>query len=137
MSSGLASDTDTGQGVLFYLTGSGGIDLSANSDATLVGSSSAGPYKGILFFGDRAAPARSHTIGGGGAISLTGTLYLNNTTMTSTIYQTLNLSGNGGSSTTINGQIIVSKLAMGGTPSITMNLNNSLVTLVRRVALVK
>ena len=55
------------------------INLSANGSISLVGSPSSSSYLGMLFFEDRSAPALSHTLGGGGAMTLQGTIYLNNT----------------------------------------------------------
>jgi hypothetical protein len=71
-----ANATITGTGVTFVLQGSSTlnfngtatIQLSATSDAT-------SRYKGILFLGDSSG-ARSHSINGGAASSLEGTVYL-------------------------------------------------------------
>ena len=116
--------------VLFYLKGTGVISLGANSNATLVGSPSASAYKGILFFEDRAAGALTHTLGGGGAMSLSGTIYLPSAN------QALTLGGGGGSSTLIAGEIIVGTLSLGGNSSITMNLNANPTVVVQKIALV-
>jgi Flp pilus assembly protein TadG len=140
MSTGLADDPDTGQGILVYLTGTGTLSVGGGSDASLTGSSVGGRYKNLLFFEDRNGPANTgsggHTLGGNGNVTLNGTIYLNNTTMTATTYQNLRLRGSSGSSTVITGQIVVSTLDVGGGGTIRMNLNPTLVS-VREVALVK
>lgn len=141
------SDTYTGTGwtgnVLFYNTGStakptnaGPFNLSANGTINLVGSPTSSVYKGILFFQDRNSAAQSHTLGGGGQMTLQGTIYLNNTTMTATKYQSLSLQGGPGSGTLIQGEIIVGTLALGGNGGITMNLDSTASYTVTQVALV-
>jgi Flp pilus assembly protein TadG len=144
-----AGGTNTGWtgNVLFYNTGSaaqptnsGSIDIGANGSVNLVGSPSASAYKGILFFEDRNANAQTHSMGGGGAMTLVGTIYMTNTlaTMTATPahYQGLTIWGNSGSGTLIQGEIIVGTLAMGGGGGITMNLNPNASLVVMQVALV-
>jgi hypothetical protein len=128
-------------GMLVYLTSSGGVfSVASNASSFLKGSDPNGTYKGILFFGDRSAPAHtssgSHSFGGNGALTLQGTIYVTNTTMTSTIYQNVRLRGGSGSGTLVQGEIIVSTLDMGGSGSITMNLNSSTSYFVDQVALV-
>ena len=137
MCSGCPADPVTGDGIMVYLTGGGHFAVGANSDAALVGSSPNSIYKGLLFFRDRAAPAAAHTLGGGGNISLQGAIYLTNTIMTASTYQTLSLNGGSGSSTLIRGQVIVSVLQLGGNGSITMQLDASNQLIVNQVALVK
>jgi Flp pilus assembly protein TadG len=131
--------TVLGGGVMFYNTGGGTFHLGSNGNVNLIGSLATGPYKGILFFQDRTAPAATHSLGGGGAMTLLGTIYMTNTkaTMlgTASHYQELDLQGGPGSSTYINGEIIVDSLQLGGNASITMNLNNSSV-LINQIALV-
>lgn len=144
-----ASGTNTGWtgNVLFYNTGSaaqptnsGSIKIDANGVANLVGSPSGSSYKGMLFFEDRAADAQTHALGGGGAMTLVGTIYLTNTlaTMTanSTHYQALTLQGGSGSGTLVQGEIIVGTITMGGTGGITMDLNPNASLVVQQVALV-
>jgi len=122
-------------------TNAGTFDLGANGSIYLTGSPGSSSYKGILFFQDRSSVALSHSLGGGGAISLVGTIYMTNTlaTMTATPsqYQSLSFSGHGGSSTTIQGEIIVGALSMGGSSGITMELNPGASVLVRQIALVQ
>jgi hypothetical protein len=141
------TDTYTGTGwtgnVLFYNTGpaatptnAGAFNLSANGTINLIGSPTNSTYLGILFFQDRNSAAQSHTLGGGGQMTLQGTIYLNNTTMTATKYQSLSLQGGPGSGTTIQGEIITGTLALGGNGGITMNLNSTATYTVNEVALV-
>jgi hypothetical protein len=124
--------TVLGGGVMFYNTGGGVFQLGSNGSVNLIGSLATGPYKGILFFQDRTAPAATHSLGGGGAMTLLGTIYMTNTkaTMfnTASHYQELDLQGGPGSTTYINGEIIVDSLQLGGNANITMNLNNASVT---------
>ncbi len=150
----LYSDPAWTNNVLFYNTGPSGnstnagrFDLSANGTVQLVGSPATGDFKGILFFQDRNSQAhldtnaQAHRLGGGGQMTLQGTIYLTNTiaTMTSTPgqYQSLKLQGGPGSGTLIQGEIIVGVLDSGGSGAITMNLNSNSVILVSQVALVK
>lgn len=148
--------TDTGAGttgtgwtgnILVYNTGSlanptatGPISLGANGSISLVGSPPGSSYKGILFFQDRNAAAQSHSLGGGGNLSLQGTIYLTNPLATMTTnpahYQSLSLKGGSGNSTLIQGEIIVGTLSLGGNGSITMNLNSTATLTIREVALV-
>lgn len=140
--------TVAGGGILVYNSGTGQINIGSNGSVNLIGSPPGSVYKNILFFEDRSAaantsaqkPANPHSIGGGGALSLSGTIYLTNTlaTMTadSTHYQELDLQGGSGNSTLIQGEIIVGALGLGGNGTITMNLNSTTVLTVRQVALV-
>ncbi|MGI8959730.1 MAG: pilus assembly protein TadG-related protein [Bryobacteraceae bacterium] len=141
-----ASTTGTGWtgNMLVYNTGTGVFTVGSNGSATLVGSPSGSAYKGILLFQDRSAPAHitkntdDHKIGGGGALSLTGTIYINNSlaVTTATRYQLVQMQGNGGSGTLIQGEIITNELLLGGSGTIRMNLNPAALTPVRQVALV-
>jgi Putative Flp pilus-assembly TadE/G-like len=114
-------------------------NLGADGVISLVGSPIGSTYKNILFFEDRTAPALQHSLQGGGAITLIGTLYMTNprATMTATLYQSLSLGGNSGNNTTITGEIIVGELAVQGTPTIVMNLSPQSVLKVSQIALVK
>jgi len=136
-----------GRGMMVYIAGDGvgshsdgTFNIGSNSNATLVGSSIGSAYRGILFFEDRSAPAHtssgSHVLGGGGNISLNGTIYLHNTTATSTTYQNLRLRGNSGNTTRIDGEIIANALDLGGGGIIRMNLLPGNVFLVDTMALV-
>jgi hypothetical protein len=140
--------------VMFYNTGpvsgsfknAGPIDISADGSVSLVGSCAGSPcvgdssYKGILFFQDHNSVAQSHSLQGGGGLTLQGTIYLTNSLATmvadSTHFQSLSLQGNPGSGTKIQGEIIVGTLSLGGTGAITMNLNSTATLTVRQVALV-
>jgi hypothetical protein len=56
--------------------------------------------------------------------------------MTSSTYQSLRLRGGSGSGTLVQGEIIVSTLDLGGSGSITMNLNSTTTYFIDQVALV-
>ena len=77
--------TSTGTGVTFYLTGSttgknatyAPLTVSGSANVTLSAPAS-GTYEGILFYQDQSVPNSSSytaTIGNGGAVTLSGTLY--------------------------------------------------------------
>jgi hypothetical protein len=147
---GANADTSTngaGSGMLVYNTGTGVFKVGSNGSASLVGSDNTSVYKGILLFQDRSAPAHiqkntdDHIIGGGGALSLTGTIYINNSLATmiadATHYQLVQLQGGGGSGTLLKGEIIVNELLLGGSGTITMNLNPAAVAPVHQIALVQ
>jgi Putative Flp pilus-assembly TadE/G-like len=144
-----ANTTGTGWtgNVLFYNTGStskptttGPINLGSNGSVNLVGSPNSSTYKGILFFQDRAADAQTHSLGGGGAMTLVGTIYLTNTRSTilgsSTHFQELDLQGNPGSATNIDGEIIVDVLGLGGNAGITMSLSSTPTLIISEVAMI-
>ncbi len=139
MATGFAADPMTGAGMVVYNTGVGIFDLGANSTANLVGSDNTSFYRGILFFQDRDAVAQVHSLGGGGAIVLTGTLYITNwlSVMESqqSQYQTLELRGN--SAIQINGFIVVGALNMTGTSSVIFNLAGGPLLTTRRTALIR
>lgn len=136
-------------GMLVYNTGTGQFNVGASGSASLIGSPPTSSYKGILFFEDRAAaannvdqsPQNAHTLGGGGDLTLIGTIYLTNTRSTilgsTTTYQELDLKGNSGNTTKIQGEIIVDALQLGGTGGITMNLNSNASYIVSEIALVE
>lgn len=153
--------SQAGGGVMFYFTGPaatglgctpavtpaakvGAINLGANSNVTLIGSSTSSAYKGILFFVDRSAASQSDNLGGNGTLTLFGTIYMTDSitqmgltsSATCSQNQTLSLGGTSGSTTTITGEIIASKLSMSGNSGITMNLSNVALTTVRQIALV-
>jgi hypothetical protein len=139
--------TAAGGGILVYNTGTGQFSLGSNGNVSLIGSPDSSAYKGILFFEDHGAarnnqatnPKNPHKLGGGGDLTLLGTIYLTNTKVsdTSTLYQELDLSGNSGNTTKIQGEIIVDALQMGGTGGITMDLNPNPVFTIYEVALVQ
>ena len=112
MATGFANDAATGSGMTVYNTGSGALTMGANSSAALRGSDNSSVYKGLLFFQDRTASAQTHSLGGGGDLVLTGSIYMHNTVATMTAdpahYQTLSMRGN--STIQINGLIVVNAL---------------------------
>ena len=122
----------------------GQISVGANGSVNLTGSPTGSSYKGILFFVDRAAMTQSHTLDGGGGLTLIGTIYMAETvammgqTSATTCgqFQTLSLQGNPGSTTNITGEIITSKITLGGTPGVRMNLSPLALITVRQIALV-
>ena len=130
--------------MLVYNTGTGQINIGANGSVSLVGSPNSSSYLGMLFFEDRNAAANTgknaHSMGGGGGLQLLGTIYLTNTLATMnadpTHYQELDLQGTPGSSTYIQGEIIVGTLHMAGNAAITMNLNSNAILDIRQVAMV-
>jgi len=139
MATGFPADASTGAGMVVYNTGIGTFTAGANASALLLGADNGSPYKGILFFEDRTATAQTHTLGGGGDIVLTGSIYLTNTLAimkaTPSQYQTLSMGGN--SSIVINGLIVVGAASTSGTASITFNLSAAPALLVRQIALVR
>jgi hypothetical protein len=140
---GDSTNTPANSGALFYMTGSGttpsigAISVSSNSNVNLIGSPNSSSYLGILFFADRAAASQTHTFDGGGGLKLVGTIYTSSSTNSSTVYQTLQFSGNSGSSTLLSGEIVTSTLSLQGTPGITMNLDPSVTIKADKVALVQ
>jgi hypothetical protein len=130
---------------LVYNTGNSTFNVGSNASAVLVGSDATSDYKGILLFQDRNSPAHitkntdDHIIGGNGVLSLTGTIYINNSlsVVTGSHYQLLQLQGGGGSGTLIKGEIITNQLLLGGSGTIKMNLNPAAITPVHQIALVQ
>jgi Putative Flp pilus-assembly TadE/G-like len=127
MATGVPPDgaTNTGwtRNMLVYNTGVFSVGANGVSTADLVGSPAASAYEGILFFENGAS--QTHSIGGGGgSLSLTGTIYLPN--------QGLNLQG----VVTIRGELITGVLNLGGSSGITVNLPASTYP-ARQVALVQ
>jgi hypothetical protein len=131
-------------GILIYMTGpvssgtatTGTISVSSNSNVNLVGAPNNSSYKGILFFADRNAASATHSLDGGGGLTLTGTIYTTSS-HNDTVYQTLHFQGNAGSSTLLTGEIITSTLDLQGTPGIRMNLNSVVSYRMNQVALVQ
>jgi hypothetical protein len=126
----------TGNGMMVYMTGGGAFNVQSGSSSSLKGSDTSSAYKGVLFFGDRdnsSGSALTHSFGGGAALTLQGTIYLTNKSLHN---QTIQLKGGSGSGTLIQGEIITDILTMGGSGSITMNLNAGLSYTINQVALV-
>jgi hypothetical protein len=118
----------------------GNINLAtSNSSATLSGSSTSSNYKGLLIFVDHSQTGTpTFSFGGGGALSLTGTIYATSSSnVSSTRYQSVTLQGNSGSATLLKGEIITDVLALGGGGAITMQLDPNLQLPVNQIALVK
>jgi hypothetical protein len=140
-SSYCTADTTTGSGMLVYNKGGGTFNVGSNGSATLVGTPIDSAYKGMLFFEDRSAPAATHVLGGGGCLSLLGTIYLNNPLATmladSTHYQTLEYHGNPCSTTYTEGDVIVNALVLKGTADLAMKLRPDSYLRIRKVALVQ
>jgi hypothetical protein len=161
MCTSCAADTlyGTANGMVVYDTGTtskptqtGGFSIDTNVDGTLLGggilsatstAAPLGPYYGILFFEDRHADTKIHSMGqGNGCWSLIGTIYLNNKLdimqNDSTHYQSISYGGNPCSSTSNQGEIITGKISMNGSKSaITMSLFPGSFLSVRKVALVQ
>jgi hypothetical protein len=155
MATGFGDDAATRQGMVVFNTGLLGDDVfkivsnagSTGAGITLVGAPNDSIYKGILFFQDPTAAGGTHkvstsslpahSIQGGGTWSLTGTIYINRRGASGSDYQQLTLGGNGGSNTTLVGQIITNALDLGGTPGIRMRLNPAAVLRVRQMAMVQ
>jgi Flp pilus assembly protein TadG len=153
MATGVGSDTATATGwsaghMMVYNTGTGLFTLTANGTINLTGAPATdAKYPSILLFQDRGSVAHvgtnkntGHILGGGGSLTLVGTLYMTNTRATmvadATHYQRLNLQGTPGSGTLIEGEIITDVLDLGGNGGIKMNLNNASYT-VNQIALVR
>jgi hypothetical protein len=85
------------------------LDLTGSSDINLSASSA---YNGILIFVSRAASGNAVSLGGGGALSLNGTLYMPSTQ--------LSLGGNS-TLTGKSGYVIVDKISFGGSSTFTFD----------------
>jgi hypothetical protein len=77
--------TDTGSGVMFYLTGTnatyGSVNISNGANVTFSGPTS-GSYMGVVFYQDRTiTSAANATFSGGVAMKLAGTLYFPTTSV--------------------------------------------------------
>jgi len=135
-----ACGTDSGGNPLggnCFIGANGGVLTSAQCAA---GTASAS-YYGTLFFQDRSTATKlQHLVNGGGGLSLRGTVYLTHTVAginADATYQELDLQGNSGSTTKLQGEIIADVLSIGGTAGVTMNLSTLACFTVRQVALVK
>jgi putative Flp pilus-assembly TadE/G-like protein len=141
MATGLSGTGDySNGGMMVFFTGSATLNIKSNAGTNgginLTGSDPNGTYKNILFFEDHGATALSHTLSGGGNMTLQGTIYLTNSTSHN---QTLQFQGGAGSNTTIQGELITDLLSLGGGGSsnnIKMNLNPAATVTVPQVALV-
>jgi hypothetical protein len=136
------------QNMLIYMTGPtagatntiGVFSVNANAGdpgSFLIGSPNGSAYKGIFLFVDRNAATQTHSIDGGAQLQITGTLYMTSANNSATVYQILDLQGNGGGTTKLTGEIIASTLDMQGTPGIVMNLNSTVAYKLNKVALIQ
>jgi Flp pilus assembly protein TadG len=150
MCTGCALDTSINPkapGMVVFNHSGGQFSVGSNGDVNLTGSDANSNYRGILFFQDRNSPATTHTLGGGGSLNLSGTLYMTNCdgtdaqcvgqAMTSNLYQTLRISGHAGSTTLIRGEVIASAVDLRGGGSIQMSLSPAKLPSIRSVALVR
>lgn len=144
MCTGCPADAVTANGMVVYNTGGGTFNVGANGSAYLMGAPANSIYKGILLFNDRTAATAEHRLGGGGTLSLRGTIYINNTLalmevepVTSSTYQTIVLQGTPGSETLVDGMIITSVLKLQGNSGIKMKLDPLYKLNMRQVALVR
>ena len=104
----LTNATDTGNGVMFYLTGTnasyGSMTISNGAAATLSAPSS-GTYMGVLFYQDRSiTSSKNATFAGGVNMLLTGTLYFPTTAVSVS---------NGANSSSVMG-VIASRVSFSG-----------------------
>jgi hypothetical protein len=83
----------------------------------------------MLFYMDRSSANLNPNLGGGGAMTLQGTIYLPT--------QNFTFQGHTGSSTVLKGDIVVDELSLGGNGSITMQLDPNYMLPLDTVALVK
>lgn len=136
--------------MLMYFTGpgspasTGAITIGSNAGCAgcfLQGAPNSSSYLGILFFVDRNAAANTYSLDGGATVTLTGTIYTNNSlsvmNANAAQYQTLKFQGNGSSTTVLVGEIITNALSLQGTPGIKMDLNSQVAYTVDQVALVQ
>ena len=105
--------TDTGSGVMFYLTGTnatyGSVNISNGANVTFSGPAS-GPYMGVVFYQDRTiTSAVNATFSGGVAMKVTGTLYFPTTSV---------LFSNGSSVSNVYTAIVAKQVAFTGGTSL-------------------
>ena len=81
---------------------------------------SAGQYRGMLFFQDRSVTNIQNAYGGGGSSLTAGSVYFHESSTYTAQFQ---LQGGSGSTSFLLGEIVVDKLGLGGNPSIDMVLN--------------
>ena len=123
-------DTNCPNGGNCFIGANGGVLTSAVCSA----GTAANSYYGVLFFQSHTTAASlSHTLSGGGGLSIVGTVYLTNQP---SYNQSLSLQGTSGSTTKVQGEIIVDALSVGGTAGISMNLSSIPCFNVRQIALV-
>jgi Flp pilus assembly protein TadG len=136
-------DSGTGSGMVVFNAGKGTFQIGSNGVASLYGPAITNPtYEGIIFWEDRTLNPDvvvTHTFGGGGQITITGTIYANmlSSNVTYNNYQEISLSGNSGSTTTLVGEIVTNVLFLTGGGKINMQLSTTDVRDVRAVAFVQ
>jgi hypothetical protein len=123
--SNLQNATLTGNVLLAPCTGTYGDPLGASDPL--------GVQRGMLFFQDRSTLSANQSWGGGGSFLLAGTMYFHscnaagtgvNCGAAGTYYNDIfTLQGNSGSSTYVLGDIVADNIALGGSSTITMDLN--------------
>lgn len=64
----------TGTDVTFFLTGGATLQFNGNANLNLTAPTT-GPYKGILFYGDRTQPNNTNTLNGSASSQFTGVVY--------------------------------------------------------------
>jgi hypothetical protein len=118
-----------------------GANGGAPTSAECTAGTASASYYGVLFFQSHAtATSLSHSISGGAGLSIKGTIYLTHKRLgivADATYQSLSLGGTSGSTTTVQGEIIVDALSLGGSSDITMNLTSLACYTLRQVALVQ
>lgn len=123
-------DTNCPSGGNCFIGANGGV----LSSSACTGGTAASNYYGTLFYQSHSTAASiSHKIYGGAGLSIVGTVYLKTGP---TYQQSLDLQGASGSTTTVQGEIIVDDLGLGGNANITMNLSSIPCFKVRQIALV-
>jgi len=105
--------TDTGSGVMFYLTGTnatyGSVNISNGANVTFTGPTS-GTYMGVVFFQDRTITSSANaTFAGGVNMKVTGTLYFPTTSV---------LFSNGASVSNVYTAIVAKQVAFTGGTSL-------------------
>jgi Flp pilus assembly protein TadG len=144
--------------VLFYFTGGGQLNIGSNFGSacfdsvvnptgtvrcSLIGAPAGSAYEGILFFNERTAtgaPFVFASFGGGGGLSMTGSIYATNSSKAGypdTGYQNIIFKGGSGSATNVIGEIVTDTLQVNNNTNITMTLSSQSLPKVRQVALIK
>jgi Flp pilus assembly protein TadG len=144
----VANDPSTDAGMVVFNAGSSVFSVGSNGNANLVGPAfNNTTYEGILFWADRnfnpcasgTCAVISNAFGGGGNLTLQGTIYANmpNGNTTYNNYQSVLLTGHSGSTTQITGEVITNVLTLKGGTAINMHLSTQQVQNARQIALVQ
>jgi hypothetical protein len=115
--------------VLWSQCASGGTYVGPGSTDTL---SSTGT-RGLLIFNANSNTGVSPSLNGGGGLLFSGVLYFSSSDHSAT----LTLTGNGGSNTSLVGEIVADNLAIKGGGAVTMTLNPTATTNVLKVAILQ